>query len=96
MEKDVSIWAGCFDYRMGKIVKPNYFNENLDAVCAEGIHYFKTREAALSWFYRENGNFPDGNLTAWHENGQKLSEGMWKDGYQDGVWMEWQDNGKNF
>ena len=30
----------------------------------------------------------------WHENGQKLKEGTYKDGKEDGLWTEWYKNGQ--
>ena len=80
-----------FQYILGEIVKTD-FDEDINKVCAEGIHYFKTKEAALSWFY--NHEFPDGKWIEWHENGQKLCEGTYKDGKKDGKWIYWSENGK--
>ena len=93
IEKDVSIWDVYFEYRVGEIVKTN-FDENLNEVCAKGIHYFKTKEAAISWFYIENGKIcPDGKWTCWWSNGRKESEGTYKDGEEDGEWEKWWYNG---
>ena len=93
MKKDLSIWDRSFDYMVGKIVKTN-FNETLEEVCTNGIHYFKTKEAALSWFYRKNPIiFPDGKSTWWYEDGQKDSEGTYNNGHRDGKWIFWYDNG---
>ena len=97
MNSDISIYTRDFCYRMGKIVKTN-FDENLDEVCASGIHYFNTKEAALSWFYRRqnDNNYPDGKWTEWHENGQKESEGTYKNGLMDGKWIRWHYNGQKY
>ena len=96
MKKDVSIYDDEFKYRVGEIVKTFCFNETINTVCTEGIHYFKTEEAALSWFYNQEDikNFPDGKWIRWHENGQKLSEGSFKDGKGDGKWIGWHNNGQ--
>ena len=93
MEKDRSILKSNFVYSLDKIVKTD-FNKNLDTVCTEGIQYFKTKEAALSWFYGQVGeNFPDGKWTTWYENGQKRYEGIYKDDEYDGKWIWWYENG---
>ncbi len=93
MKKDKSIRIGSFTYVLGEIVKTD-FNANLNFVCAGGIHYFKTEEAALSWFYRQNENFPDGKcIIEWSENGQKECEGTYKDGKWVGKWIDWWNNG---
>ncbi len=93
MEGDLSIYDGGFAYSLEKIVK-TYFNENLNEVCASGIHYFKNTKVALSWFYDQNNNFPNGKWTEWHENGHKYSEGTYKDGKKDGKWIYWGVDGK--
>ncbi len=94
MKKDASIYSSGFHYRMGKVVK-TYFDEDINKVYCSSIHYFKTDKAALSWFYRQCGkNFPDGKWTWWHENGQKLSEGTYKDKRFVGKWIWWYENGK--
>ena len=37
---------------------------------------------------------PDGPVTWWHENGQKMTEGTNKDGKPDGLWVAWHENGQ--
>jgi hypothetical protein len=37
------------DYKVGQFVEPDWFDPNLDNVCAPGIHYFLTPEAAKSY-----------------------------------------------
>ena len=94
MVEDVSIYDDEFKYRVGEIVKTFCFNETINTVCTEGIHYFKTKEAALSWFYNQEDKIPDGKWIRWHENGQKKSEGTFKDGKSDGKFMGWHNNGQ--
>jgi len=36
----------------------------------------------------------DGHWTNWYQNGQKESEGVYKDGRKEGLWTLWDDNGK--
>jgi len=94
MEHDVSIRDDKFVYSLGEIIE-TVFNTNIDEVCSEGIHYFKSKEAALSWFYNQNDqNRPDGKWIDWHQNGQKDSEGTIKDEEQDGKWIYWYENGQ--
>ena len=35
-----------------------------------------------------------GRLTSWHENGQKASEEIWKNGELDGLKTTWHENGQ--
>jgi len=92
MNSDISLYIWRFKYTLGEIIE-TVFNTNIDEVCAEGIHYFKTKKAALSWFYRRQ-NKPDGKWTDWRENGQKHSEGSYKNGKRNGKWIYWRENGK--
>jgi len=94
MEKDRSIFNNSFRYFSGEIVE-TCFNENMNEVCTSGIHYFKTKEVALSWFYKQDGRYPpDGKWKVWHDNGQKQLEGTLKDGKRDGNWTWWYNNGE--
>jgi len=96
MEGDVSIYDSEFVYSFGEIIE-TVFDENLDEVCTNGIHYFKTKEAALSWFYNQDDkNFPDGKWIRWNENGEKHCEGTYKNGKHDGKWTGWHENGQKF
>jgi len=95
MESDRSIYDPSFNYRVGEIVKPNFYGKYIHKICSNGIHYFKTKEAALSWFYdQDDQNFPDGKWTEWRENGQKSSEGTFKNGNCDGIYICWDRNGQ--
>ncbi len=94
MENDNSIIRMKFIYSLGEIVKTN-FDPDLNEICASGIHYFKTREAAVVWFYRQNDEkFPDGNWISWRENGQKFTEGTYKNGKAHGKCIGWRGNGQ--
>ena len=53
-KKDVSMYDRTLKYKIGKTVKIRFYNNNPNKICARGIHYFKTYDAAVSWFYREN------------------------------------------
>ncbi len=59
-------------YKVGKLSLPHYFNGNIDIVCAAGIHYFLTLEAALNYV---NGKitqiFENKDLWTYTENGRK-------------------------
>jgi len=95
MENDVSFYNDEFKYRLGEVVKTSFHEIHLNAVCTKGIHYFKTKKVAVSWFYTMNDlNFPDGNWIMYYENGQKQSEGTYKNGEKDGKWIDWYENGQ--
>jgi len=88
MDSDCSLSFSVFKYKVGEIVETR-FNENLNQVCASGIHYFKTREAAKCY-----------GLCAWsrsnveyYDNGAKCREFAWKEGKYLGKFKRWHDNG---
>lgn len=55
-------------YEVGKVVRPNKYDINIDNVCSSGIHYFKSLVRA--YYYR----FPPGDFTGtwidWYDNGK--------------------------
>ncbi len=69
-------------YTVGEIVKPDYFDFDLDLVCGHGIHYFLTLEAA---FYYECRFVKNGKLIHYYENGAKSIEENYKNGKLDGL-----------
>jgi hypothetical protein len=61
LQKDKSFYRKDFLYQKGKIVTAD-FNLDIDNVCASGIHYFKTKEAARSWYYSSKSIRPEDGL----------------------------------
>jgi len=103
MKTDISIRDERFEYSLEKFVETDFYTD-LNEVCAGGIHYFKTKEAAVSWFYRISSGdiglreiivmgWPDGKWSAWYENGQKKSEKTYKHGKLHGEVSTWYENG---
>ncbi len=44
----------------------------------------------------EGSYVKDGTWVQWHPNGQKVSEGEYRDGKQHGKWTEWYENGQKW
>jgi hypothetical protein len=42
-------WTWRTNYKVGELVKPNWFDDDLDTTCTSGIHYFLTLEAAMAY-----------------------------------------------
>lgn len=55
-----------------------HFNIDIDKVCSSGIHYFKTREAALSWYYLHHEKI-EGKHVAYNDNGGKTYKFVYSD-----------------
>ena len=98
MEEDRSINDKTFIYKIGEIIIENRYSPDINEICSEGIHYFKTYEAALSWYYLNISNEIEKNGTyyGWHENGQKGYERNYKDGELDGLCQGWYKNGQKW
>jgi antitoxin component YwqK of YwqJK toxin-antitoxin module len=92
MEEDVSKHDPEFVYKVGEEVKVVDYYEDINEVCAPGIHYFKTREAAESWFLNSY-DIQDGSYRGWHENGQLETEINYKNGKLHGPHKVWYSNG---
>ena len=61
----------------------------------EGVHREEELELRGSIWYLKGSDTPyTGKAYGLHENGQKLGEGGYKDGKQDGLWTEWHENGQ--
>ena len=78
-------------YEVGKIVYPDTYDHNIENVCSNGIHYFKTIEPA--YFYRNPPINYTGIAICWHNNGQKYSEGPMLNGIKNGKWTYWFSDG---
>ena len=79
-----------FIYIVGKEMHVSDYDENVNNVCSQGIHYFKTQYQAKMWnLYLNNCT---GKYIAWHENGNKKLEGEYKNGNYEGKWISWYEN----
>lgn len=73
-------------YEVGKIIESDAFDEDIDSVCSDGIHYYNTPLPAC--YYRDVPNNYTGNWITWYNNGHKQSEGGYINGEQSGKWIE--------
>lgn len=75
-------------YEVGKMVVPDFYDKDITKVCACGIHYFLTLEAAFYY-----NHFPlNGKCFLFYHNGSKKAEWTNKNGQIDGIKMEWKKN----
>ncbi len=79
-------------YKVGEIIESDY-TDDAEIVCGKGIHYFKTYDAALSYYYRECGR-TNGKRKGYFENGLKHFEINYKNGKHDGKSKEWYEDGQ--
>ncbi len=93
LSQDVSLYDPHFIYKKGEIIS-TYFDRKPDIVCGDGIHYFKTYEAALSWYVREKNIKLDGSWRNWDEGGQLKYEKTYKNGKEDGTCRRWYNSGQ--
>jgi Family of unknown function (DUF5758)/MORN repeat variant len=97
MKEDFSIHNDLFIYKVGKEAIEANYNEDINEVCAPGIHYFKTRKAAKSWWLKcdhiYRGVRRDGLHREWHENGRLSEEYSYRAGKLNGIYKRWQKDG---
>jgi antitoxin component YwqK of YwqJK toxin-antitoxin module len=80
-----------FTYAVGTITKPaNGFDENLNKICSQGIHYFKTFEPS---FYYSLSTIPKGIYRNWYSDGRLMGEYEFHNGTKHGMYIRWHDNG---
>ncbi len=61
-------------YKVNQLSIPDSYDENLNEVCASGVHYFLTLEPALnyiSWFGKVRQLFKNRHIIEYNENGKK-------------------------
>jgi antitoxin component YwqK of YwqJK toxin-antitoxin module len=79
-------------YIVGRYIGVSNYDNNLNNVCAPGIHYYKSVEAA---FYHEitYNTIYTGKYCVWLDDGSKYAEYNFVDGKQHGIYTEWYENG---
>ena len=79
-----------FSYKVGEIVKPDRWDDDINDICSNGIHYFLSNVPAFYWDYTpENGDCKE-----WCSNGELCVKCTYKDGKYDGSYQKWHSNGK--
>jgi len=87
----VSIHDKSFIYQVDKEVAVDC---TLDStMCAAGIHYFLTEEAAWSWQISLPSNY-SGTCKAWYPNGQLWTERVYHQGELEGSCKTWYPGGQ--
>jgi Family of unknown function (DUF5758)/MORN repeat variant len=97
MKEDVSNHDCGFVYRVGEDVEVKNYDRDINEVCAPGIHYFKTKETAESWYLQygdTKGIRLDDLYREWYDNGRLKKEINYKNGKLDGLYRWWYENGQ--
>ena len=90
IESIESNYSDKFRYTVGLWVEEPGYDHNIQEVCTQGIHFFKSREPALHWgWHPENGP-----CKTWYENGRLESEVVYKNDNPEGPYREWYENGQ--
>jgi len=80
-------------YENGLLVSYSYLHK--DGSVKEPINYETTLVNRKGVFYTNDTNKPySGPIFSLYEDGEKKDEGTYKDGEQDGKWVEWYENGQ--
>ena len=74
MDQDRSHYDSEFIYNAGKTIETDFdsdFDNDINSVCGKGIHYYKTVEGALSWYYRYHLK-TNGTYTEYYADGKNI------------------------
>ncbi len=63
-------------YEVDKFVAPDFYTENIDMVCANGIHYFLSLEAAYNYHNYHLQYYDNGQLYLQIEQKDALNHGI--------------------
>jgi len=78
-------------YIKENIIISDSFDQNMDEVCSNGIHFYERIECA---FYLELMGVENGKWTYWYDNGQKFREREYLNGKPNRKWTCWYPNGQ--
>ena len=90
-EKKDGKWISYYDN--GQIKEEEIYKENSENLILSDEVIKKYRDQDGSWtnYYKRDR---DGKWTIYYDNGQIKKEGIYKDGWKNGIWIEWHDNGQ--
>ena len=81
------------NYKVNEIVVSDLFDNSLDSVCSNGIHYFKSIETAFH--YEINKDYvKSGTYTEWYDNGQIKTKCNFVNNIKEGEYTNWSMNGQ--
>ena len=77
-----------FVYTTGKEIYVSNYDEDVNNVCSQGIHYFKTPYQAKMW--ELNVNNYTGTYIEWYDDGSKKQEDEYMDGKRKAKWWQYE------
>lgn len=90
-----SLYDKLFIYEVGKIVKVDDFDLNLENLKSTGIHYFKTEEAAFYYDFYPTYRYT-GKYKIYYDNGQLMQIYNLKNGAKYGFLTSYNEDGELF
>lgn len=78
-------------YKVGSTICSSHYDENIEHVRTNGVHYFKTIDCA--YFYKDIPIDHSGPIYNWYNDGRKAYEGYYLEGIKTGKWIFWYGNG---
>lgn len=76
-------------YIVGETVIADEFDENLDNVCSNGIHYYRSLDCAFYFQFDRIVKGYDGPFFCWHGNGAVKWQATYVNGTENGKCVEW-------
>lgn len=84
--KDKKINIIYTDYIKGKLVYPDFYDENINNISSNGIHYFKTLDATYYYDIDQKRNI-DEYCIRFNPSGAKEAEGLYANNNMHGIWI---------
>lgn len=78
-----------FKYKFNEIIEVDTYDENIENVCSQGIHYFMSEEAAYYYDFTPQ----NGICKRWYDNGVLMYQFNCRYGKRNGIKKEWFDTG---
>ena len=80
-------------YELGKEIQSDKFDNDLNNICSNGIHYFLNIKCA---FYYSLNKIENGEHLLWYDNGRQLIQCTYVEGNLDGEYLQWHNNGQQW
>ena len=90
-EIENSIYGKKIVYKVGEIVEVEDYDQDIENICASGIHFYKTKEGA---YWGEPIRIENGTFEVYHGNGQIGVKCTYGNGTIDGEHVSYYDNGQ--
>lgn len=80
-------------YKKGYIVKPDHYDENINNICTNGIHYFKSLEPAYYYNINTDDRYYTGYCVGYYASGMIKETAWYLGGKYNGFYVSYHESG---